>query len=146
MNQTHIDRVREARKKRREYVAKKASLSFYRYFGVLLAVIFGGLTLLYAIDDWNTDTAHLIRLTLFAVVFRFGVWYWTSCTAEAKALPFVPPVAKQIAALPANEILVRGSDGPISAPEELLRAAHTGIGEQANELLRADKRMRVPDP
>ena len=41
-------------------------------------------------------------------------------------LAYVPPVAEQIAALPAEEILLRGSDQPAATPDELLRAAHEG--------------------
>jgi len=53
-------------------------------------------------------------------------------------LSYVPPVAEQIAALSADEILLRGSDEPAIGPEELLRAARAGTAEQAEELLRAD--------
>src|SRR5205085_193904 len=42
---------------------------------------------------------------------------------EAKAIPYVPPVADHLEALPAEEILVRGSDQPVTAPEQLLSAA-----------------------
>jgi hypothetical protein len=47
---------------------------------------------------------------------------------------------EQIAALPAEEILLRGSDEPVSAPEELLRAGWAATVEPAEALLRAESK------
>jgi len=58
-----------------------------------------------------------------------------------QSLPYVPPAAEQLerlAALPAEDILVRGSDRPAAAPDELLRAAHAGTPEPHEQLLRPD--------
>ena len=52
-------------------------------------------------------------------------------------IPYVPPVAEQTAALPAEDILLRGSDRPAANPAELLRAAHAGMAGPAGELLRS---------
>ena len=52
---------------------------------------------------------------------------------------YAAPVHEQIAALPAEEILVRSSKQPTAAPEELLRAAHAGEVDSAQELLRAGR-------
>jgi hypothetical protein len=78
----------------------------------------------------------------FLIVGITGFAGARSRVRKAKALPYVPPVHKQIAALPAEEILVRGSDQPAALPEELLRAAHEGVVESAAELLRAESRTK----
>jgi hypothetical protein len=57
---------------------------------------------------------------------------------EAKDLPYVPPVAEQLAALPANEILLRRSERPIVQRDEFLRAAQAGSTTVTKELLRAE--------
>ena len=54
-----------------------------------------------------------------------------------KRIEYVPPVAEQLAALPAADVLLRGSDQPAAAPDELLRPAHEGMETDAEELLRA---------
>jgi len=53
-----------------------------------------------------------------------------------RSISYVPPAREQIAALPANEILVRGCDQPSARPEELLRAARNGMDGRADELMR----------
>lgn len=53
---------------------------------------------------------------------------------------YVPPVREQIAVLPADEVLLRGSDHPAAAPEELLRAAQQVTETASEELLRAGSR------
>jgi len=67
-----------------------------------------------------------------------GIFLSYSSARRLKALPYVPPVAEQIALLPAADILVRGSDQPSAAPDELLRAAREGAAPSNEELLRAD--------
>jgi len=44
----------------------------------------------------------------------------------------------QLAALPADEILVRASDQPTATPDELLRAAQAATKTNSEELLRAN--------
>lgn len=61
---------------------------------------------------------------------------WKSSSAGA-AVPYVPPVREQIAALPAEQILVRGTNGAAATPEELLRAVHNETTTPAEDLLRA---------
>jgi hypothetical protein len=63
--------------------------------------------------------------------------YRLSCSQSQRAasISYVPPVHEQIANLPADEVLVRGSGEP-AAPGELLRAAHDVVETQAEELLR----------
>lgn len=56
---------------------------------------------------------------------------------QAKEVPYVPPVREQAAALPAEEVLVRGSERPAPATDELVRAAAAADPVAAEELLRA---------
>ena len=62
---------------------------------------------------------------------------WRKSLEKWRSLPYVPPVREQIAALPSVEILLRASDEPIAASNELLRAANEGSTIASEELLRA---------
>ena len=55
---------------------------------------------------------------------------------RAASISYVPPVREQIAALSAEEVLVRASDPPTATPMELPRAAHEATQTAAEELLR----------
>lgn len=54
-----------------------------------------------------------------------------------EALPCVPPVREQLAVLPADEVLLRGSEMSAAAAAELLRAAHNADNSSDDGLLRA---------
>jgi len=58
---------------------------------------------------------------------------------EARQLTVVPPVQEQMAALPADEILVRSSEEPASSAEELLRSADNSRELGRNDLLRPEQ-------
>jgi hypothetical protein len=73
------------------------------------------------------------------IALRAGIWA-NERIVDLEDVPYVPTVAEQIAALPAEEVLLRSSDQPIPLPEELLRPAHAGAGDMAEELLRAESR------
>ncbi len=60
------------------------------------------------------------------------------------AVPYTPPAWKQIATLPDEDILVRGSDPPSAASDELLRAAREGVETDAEELVRAGQGTEIP--
>jgi hypothetical protein len=62
-----------------------------------------------------------------------------SALKDASAVLYVPPVAEQLAALPAEEILVRGSDQPAASPDELVRASASTEETPTSELLRAEQ-------
>lgn len=55
---------------------------------------------------------------------------------KAVTIAYAPPVAEQIAALPAEAILVRGSAQPVAALDGLLRAAALPSETAPDELLR----------
>ena len=61
-----------------------------------------------------------------------------SSARRLKTIPYVPPVAEQIAALPAGQLLLRGSDQPAAASGELVRASSYTKENRASELLRAE--------
>ena len=63
---------------------------------------------------------------------------WFKSVTKLEAIPYVPPVAEQLAALPANEILVRGSDEPAAAASELVRPA-SDRETVSDELLRPEE-------
>jgi hypothetical protein len=89
----------------------------YWYFGTL--PLFTGLGLAV-----STIAFRLFQATLSSI-------------KEVRALPYVPPVQEHLAALPAEEVLLRGAEQPAAAPEQLLRAAHKGDRTETAELLRA---------
>jgi hypothetical protein len=54
---------------------------------------------------------------------------------------YVPPAREQIADLPADEVLLRGSDQSAASPDELLRSAYWRSPGSSDMLLRADQRL-----
>jgi len=145
-NQTHREPEDLARK-RREYLKHKAAANFQRTFGIActIAALFGGLYALWLLVPMSDAALQelLVRVVLFvaAVIFMWGVSQVDLADRKDRRFPYVPPVAEQIAALPADEILVRGSAQPASTAEELLRAAQRGTAEPVEELLKADDNM-----
>ncbi len=67
-----------------------------------------------------------------------GALLWNSSAERVQTLEYVPPIREQIAALPAEEVLVRGSDQPATRNAELLRSTYYGAAAAEEELLRAD--------
>ena len=75
-------------------------------------------------------------LAIFGIT-TIGVWLSARSHKVAERIVYVPPVREQVAALPADAILVRGANQPAAAPGDLLRAAQAGSKtEVAQELLR----------
>lgn len=134
--------MKDAKRKRRQYLASKAHKivgtgMFAGAAAFALAAACVSL-LLRQSGPWLTTWAYTAATLLCAGAI---CCYMTCRTAnEAKSIPYVPPVAEQIAALPAEEILVRGSEQPAAPSGELLRAARAGIDTEPTELLRADLR------
>jgi len=137
----------DAAKRRREYLGKKAGISLggtcLRGVCALLGII--SLVLASAAgQNVGWSIAGVVCFTALSLaVLGVAIFFWrlsSSCFKELSMMPYVPPVAEQIAALPAEAILVRGSDQPASAPSELLRAARAGeTTDEAGELVRASK-------
>jgi hypothetical protein len=138
MSQAHRDWVKDAAKKRWKYLVRQhietalavtgALFICLAFFGVLLA--------------WRgilADAVTAIFVFLIAVAIgKFGWWFCHTRCKVANSLRYVPPVAEQLAALPADEVLLRSSEQPAAAADELLRAAQEGSVTEAVELLRAN--------
>ncbi len=140
-----MNKLPDRAKMRRVFLAKKTfaeanagvTLVFTLGFGILAM-----LCALYLVINVITrglpglDTLPIVGLFLCGVPALYGRRLWLASEEVIKSLPHVPPVSEQIAALPADEVLLRGSNAPAAAPEELLRPA----GKQetpAEDLLRA---------
>ncbi len=84
------------------------------------------------------------KLAAAAIFFSFtgapafcGLMLWQAAAKKARSIPYVPPVREQIAALPAEQILVRGSEEPDVLPQDMLRAALLESEKPEEELLRS---------
>ena len=82
----------------------------------------------------------VVVAVLNGMIYGFAMLYGLKAiwAAQSKVEAIhVPLVAEQLAALPAEEILLRGSYQPVAAPDELLRVAHDRAETEAEELVRA---------
>ena len=139
-------RIEGAAKKRRDYVLYKAGAGAAICVGLFLFLVFGLLTLAVG---WTALALLLAPISEFQAFLGClgvtGVTGAVTCLClhtvlkthnkSAGAL-YIPPVAEQLAALPARQILVRGSDRPAAAPWELVRAANYVKPAKPEELLR----------
>ena len=156
MNQTLKGTKEDAAKKRRVYVVGYGSLRVLGLMGTISAILSGLITLVLiyaaiASDEHPIFTGYRLHLDALmrcapfilipAAITLFCRWYSHKYYKLAASLRPVPPVREQIAiaALPADEVLLRGSDQPTAEPGELLRAAHEGMETPADQLLRAEQ-------
>ena len=141
-NQTHNGPPRDAAKKRREYLFANTYLATSTALLLLLAIlsfaVCGAMVLRMIL--WRENCC--LSLVLSGVGCLGASWMMRKSARRMDTLPYVPPVAEQIADLPAEDILVRGSNQPAAASGELLRAAREGAEAEAEELLRADQARR----
>jgi len=141
-SQPHTTGQREdAAKKRRDYLLQKAAYKVNYGTLVLSICFFGYLVVASCLGDhryvanaaWGfCSCGFLVLISLFFIAMLRR--------EETTKLPYVPPVAEQLAALPTEAILVRGSDQPTATAGELLRAVLPGVETKAEELLRAEVR------
>ena len=139
MNQTNTERGKDAAGNRREYVWKMTKAIAVGVVGSAIVITFVILAIGIATGSQHISDVNALRMVGFIVAGLIGGWLCVVSENRRLAIPHVPPVREQIAALSADQILVRSSDEPSATPEELLRAAHTGLVEQAEELLRAEE-------
>ena len=147
MSRTQPGKREDAAAKRREYLRAKVGMVAIIGFGAALILAIAFVTL--AVISNVFSRMHLMDISIMVMCAVFlaiaGVLTYAGVDAvriahkQSAALPFVPPVDEQIAALPAVEILVRGSEPPAAQPEELLRAAQRGVETDPTELLRAEQ-------
>lgn len=140
MNQTHTDRMRDAAKNRRVYVRKLVGLGLLGGSFAVLAIGLFAWTVSTVWSDWAVFVQHwpIFYILFMPVIVITTLCYAVFATAwrESRSVLYVPPVAEQIGALPAEAILVRGSDEPAALPGEMLRAASAGKETKAEDLLR----------
>jgi hypothetical protein len=133
----HRDKARDFAKRRRTYICLKGQALTLAVIGGIAAAALGligiGQIAFYLFIGEYTGAACIAGPFCF-LVYLCGL-FGHAALDDARFSPRVPPVAEQIAALPAEEVLVRGADVP--APVELLRAAHEHTAVPAEELLRA---------
>jgi hypothetical protein len=138
--------MEDAVKKRREYVRKRRRAQLLGAGTILVgagALVVPGTCMIAGTHSvWpqptfctNVIPAATAMYILLRTAFR-SLQHTTAAVAEA-ARCYVPPVSQQVAALPDEEVLVRGSEQPSTTSDELLRAAQAGAQTQAEELLRA---------
>jgi hypothetical protein len=136
MNQTHRGPRQDAVQKRRQYVRKKAKAITPAIIAGSLSVLLVGFVLKLAVQPGqmsNSQFAAFVVCVVLTVPCTFVIIF---CEKKALSIPHVPPVSEQLAALPADEVLLRGSHQPAALPGELLRAAHEGTETAPEDLLR----------
>jgi len=158
-NQTHR-KLADLAKKRRENLMKKSRANTMLCVGFILLLLFGvstlffGMATLYSLQSLTmsissplTAIISAIGMTAFCcpLAYFFGIRIMKKAGNDMAELRYVPPVRDQLAALPAEEILVRGSGQPAATPEELLRAARAGTADAREELLRANDLRAAQD-
>lgn len=137
-------KVPDRAKARREYLVKKAKTNTQRIFGALITIFFGLLTVVFAIGMVfclvRTDGPSIVWVLLLALLTGsatyLGYRFVYDANVEDKSIECVPPVHEQIPHLPAEEVLLRGSQASAASPDELLRSA-AKQETPAEELLRA---------
>lgn len=83
----------------------------------------------------QTPPPLLIPIVVAGFVALFGILS-SDQIREKLDDTYVPPVEEQLANLPLEDVLLRGSDQPVATPAELLRAARPGMKTEVEELLR----------
>ena len=137
----------DAEKRRRQYLLAKAEAGAMTFVGCLVAVACVGV--LSAVIFELAVTVAFMRGAASSLVVpgilslaSIGTGaviageFWRSSVRRSRAIPYVPPVAAQIAALPADEVLVRASGQPPALPAEMLRPVRGESETTADELLR----------
>jgi hypothetical protein len=128
-----MKQVPDRKKLRREYLRRKAFA--YGIGGIFLVIT---LTFFVAwLHQTGLDSVSR-NAFLYCSVLVFFVWTAVKVSRDAvKSVPYVPPVISDD--LPADEILVRGSEElPVAQSEVLLRGAQKGEETPKEELLRVN--------
>ena len=145
-----MKQVPDRKKLRREYLDKKFDLcsqmvmsSIYSlpFIGILFWIVFDYRNLKPRSDQPKGSLAYEMGFTLVLIILVacviFYVWAQANRVRELKALPYVPPVIHDN--LPAEEILVRGSEEPPDQQSEVLLRAAKEQETPKEELLRVAK-------
>jgi len=136
-----VKQVSDRKKLRREYLRKKGKAHSK---SVLYGAICVALWVMVALFLFfvNEPGVHMppMDYAIATIICLAAVWFTSQLVkseAEAKLVPYVPPVTPNT--LPADEILVRGSEEPpVAQSDVLLRAAKEQETPQ-EELLRVSQ-------
>lgn len=140
-NQTYQKPMKDAAKRRRSYLCKRSEAGSLGIILTVVSLAFGivGLALMCAPLVPHDDSPIAGILVATAIIPLYCAYsFGRSAVAsfrESVALPYVPPVREQIAALPAEEVLLRGADVPSPTSDGLLRASRN-TDSAGEELLR----------
>lgn len=139
MNQTYREMVKAAEEKRRDYLRTKTRTVAIAAVSGVTAIALILLTLSVSLRDpvhFGEVAVILVGLSgavIMAIVAALGCGV---AVKQALSLPHVPAVRSDALAIPAEDILVRGSGAPPAEPRELLRAARVGVETAVEELVR----------
>ena len=147
---TRKEKVPDRTRARRDYLLAKAAIigkvlgnDFWTAVSVLGTIVCG-LGTIYLLGYAISRPAWLLAGAIGAVLTwwsaRMAARYYrflVEARRELAELPVVPPVRAQVAQLPAEEVLLRGSEAAAAQQGELLRAADKGSDTPKDDLLRA---------
>ena len=154
--------MEDAAKKRREYLRKKALMLSTLWTARILCVVgvlLAGLMVvcilvyqnyipygLYNKHVRSLEEGLLGTVLVLLVSVAAGLVFYFVGRDQSVRVRELPPVDQQITALPADVVLLRCSDRPAVASDELLRAARDGAEVDAEELLRANQSVGTHKP
>ena len=133
-----MNKVPDRAKLRREYVWKKTKVIIPAIFTGSISLLLVASVLKIAFQPSTMSDSQLAAFVLFLVLMVPCTIIIILCEKRALSIPYVPPIREQIPTLPADEILLRGSQASPASPEELLRASTVTAETNVEELLRAD--------
>jgi hypothetical protein len=112
-----MSQLTDRKKLRQKYLTRKFRAIAHAglAWGMACAIVIGYLCWLQGCDNARYGVEPVIWVTLYFLVRG------RSCAREVSAMRYVPPITPDT--LPADEILVRGSEAPTDHSEILLRAA-----------------------
>ena len=121
------------------HVVAATSLFAAGFFAIVSIILMGCLVasilMLFQEDHHTGSLGYSLICGIALCVTGWLTNYFVAAAVSISPPLYVPPVREQLAALPADAILLRGSDQPTAAPNELLRAAN-GTESRVGELLR----------
>ena len=147
MKHMHQEPLLDAAKKRREYLRKKANASG----AIVMVCVIGGLTvagllgiliqgvLFTPVNSPYRPLGMAVVIIIPSLILVGFINAFKSEVNRARSIIYVPPVREQVAALSADEVLLRGSEPPTATRDELLRAAHPVTASVSRELLRSNQ-------
>ena len=138
--------IRDLARKRWKYLFARAGTSTLWCYGMLLTVASAIVSIACIISllifrdglwyDGFFSVAAVLGALVTALVSFIGFCNLREAKHISRLTAYVPPVHEQIAALPAEEVLVRGAEHPEAVASELLRPTNEVSNSATEELLR----------